>query len=666
MPALLIMNCQRLLNMKHILLLLMCWLFISVVFAQNQRDTTYTDQRQGFEREHFVFQGRKAWLIKPTKELEGKPWIWRAHFPEWHTEVDSILLSEGFHVVYLNTNDMFGSNAAMQIWDAFYAFLVQKKGFSPVVALEGVSRGGLYVYQWAKRNPLKISCIYAEAPVCDIKSWPGGKGKGKGSPQDWNKFLTEYYFTEEDALGFTDNPMDNLQGLAACKVPILHSVGLKDSIVPYLENTFPLGQRYINLGGPATIMPMTKGKQTLEGHHFPIEYPERIAQFIKFHTLNKQKPLNPTDFHIQRSSFQHSFLKFKNEKKGIVAFMGGSITESDGWRNKVCQFLKEKFPETAFEFINAGIASTGSTPGAFRLSSEVLSKGKIDLLFEEAAVNDRTNGFDSVAQIRGMEGIVRQAKRSNPQMDIVIMHFVDPEKLTDYQNGIIPSEIQNHEQVAEHYQVNSIHLAKEVYERIKNKEFTWVDDFKDLHPSLFGQEVYFQSIKAFLNNAFHFNVNTEIPSNDPLPALLNDGSYVGGRYYSIENAEVGANFSKMDAWKPADKAGTRKQYVQIPALVGEKPDAAFQLKFTGNTIGICVASGPDAGIISYSIDGKPFKKLDLFTTWSENLHLPWYLILGDQLKEKKHVLRVRILSEKNQKSKGNACRILHFLVNDGG
>jgi sialidase-1 len=79
-----------------------------------------------------------------------------------------------------------------------------------------------------------------------------------------------------------------------------------------------------------------------------------------------------------------------------------------------------------------------------------------------------------------------------------------------------------------------------------------------------------------------------------------------------------------------------------------------------------VASGPDAGIISYSIDGKPFKKLDLFTVWSENLHLPWYLMLGQSLNEKKHILRVRILSEKNQKSKGNACRILHFLVNDGG
>ncbi len=659
-------NSQNLLSMKHILLLLMCWLFFSDLFGQNLRDTTYTDQRQGFEREHFVFQGRKAWLIKPAKGLSGKPWVWRAHFPEWHTEVDSILLSEGFHIVYLNTNDMFGSNAAMQIWDAFYEYMVRQRGFSPIVALEGVSRGGLYIYQWAKRNPLKVSCIYAEAPVCDIKSWPGGKGKGKGSPQDWNKLLTEFHFTEEDALGFTDNPIDNLQGLAACKVPILHSVSLKDSIVPYLENTFPLVQRYINLGGPATIMPMTKGKQTLEGHHFPIENPERIAHFIKFHTLQKGFPLPASDFHVLRSDFQHSFLKFKNEKKGVVAFMGGSITESDGWRNKVCQYLKDKFPKTNFEFINAGIASTGSTPGAFRLPSEVLAKGKIDLLFEEAAVNDRTNGFDSLAQIRGMEGIVRQAKRSNPQMDIVLMHFVDPDKLADYKNGVIPSEIQNHERVAEHYQVNSIHLAKEVYERIKNKEFTWADDFKDLHPSPFGQEVYFQSIKTFLNNAFNTVPKNGLNKAYTLPNILNDGSYDKARYLSIKKAEIKSDFMSVDSWKPQDGAGTRKQYVNIPALIGEKPDAAFQLEFTGNTIGICVASGPDAGIISYSIDGKPFKNLDLFTRWSENLHLPWYLMLGQSLNEKKHTLRVRILSEKNQKSKGNACRILHFLVNDGG
>ena len=29
-------------------------------------------------------------------------------------------------------------------------------------------------------NTDKVFCIYVDAPVCDFKSWPGGKGKGKG------------------------------------------------------------------------------------------------------------------------------------------------------------------------------------------------------------------------------------------------------------------------------------------------------------------------------------------------------------------------------------------------------------------------------------------------------------------------------------------------------
>jgi len=40
----------------------------------------------------------------------------------------------------------------------------------------GVSRGGLYCYNWASQNPEKVACIYGDAPVCDVKSWPMGEG----------------------------------------------------------------------------------------------------------------------------------------------------------------------------------------------------------------------------------------------------------------------------------------------------------------------------------------------------------------------------------------------------------------------------------------------------------------------------------------------------------
>ena len=65
---------------------------------------------------------------------------------------------------------------------------------------------------------------------------------------------------------------------------------------------------------------------------------------------------------------------------------------------------------------------------AFRLERDVLSRGPVDLLFVEAAVNDASNmpGRPEL-MLRGMEGVVRQARRVNPRTDIVHLHFVMPE-----------------------------------------------------------------------------------------------------------------------------------------------------------------------------------------------------------------------------------------------
>ena len=122
--------------------------------------------------------------------------------------------------------------------------LVDSLHFARKVALEGVSRGGLYVYAWAKRNPDKVSCIYNEAPVCDAKSWPGGKGTGPGNKENWSQYLQIFNLTEEEALHFKDNPIDNLEGLASFKVPVLHVITNNDKIVPSNENTYVLVNRY--------------------------------------------------------------------------------------------------------------------------------------------------------------------------------------------------------------------------------------------------------------------------------------------------------------------------------------------------------------------------------------------------------------------------------------
>lgn len=392
---------------------------------------------------------------------------------------------------------------------------------------------------------------------------------------------------------------------------------------------------------------------------------EKVIQPAGGKNIPALKFINPSEFHNHRQSLQNSYSIFTTEKKGRVAFMGGSITEHGSWRDKVCTYLKNRFPDTEFEFINAGISSTGSTPGAFRLEQDVLSKGKIDLFFEEAAVNDEVNNFSAQAQVRGMEGIIRHTLQRYPATDIVMMHFVDPPKLEFYRKGTVPPVIANHEKVAERYKVSSINLAREITERIVAEEFNWQDDFKDLHPSPFGHEIYARSITAFLDDAYaRVASDTALPTVRMLPEKLDAYSYTSGRYLEVDQAELISNWGFVPNWLPADGVSTRKQYVNIPAIIADKPGAELKLNFTGKAIGICIASGPDAGILEYSIDGSAFKRLDLFTQWSVGLHLPWYLMLDDGLSDGKHMLRLRMASEKNPDSKGNACRILYFLVNN--
>jgi lysophospholipase L1-like esterase len=386
--------------------------------------------------------------------------------------------------------------------------------------------------------------------------------------------------------------------------------------------------------------------------------------FVKYYAELPDELLNSENYHNQRNGIRNSFLKFQQKKKGRVAFLGGSITYNGGWRDSICNYLQKRFPETEFEFIAAGIPSMGTTPGAFRLERDVLAGGPVDLLFEEAAVNDATNGRSSQEQIRAMEGIVRHVRNENPATDIVIMHFVDPQKMETYRSGQVPEVIQNHEKVAAYYNIPTINLAKEVTDRIDEGEFTWEDDFKNLHPSPFGQQVYFHSMKTFLESAWTGTIaEDDTIETYPQPEPIDAANYDNGKLILAKNTKLNQGWNLVENWKPEDGKGTRANYVNVPMLVGQVEGSALEFKFNGNAVGIAVAAGPDAGVIEYRIDEANWQKQDLFTKWSSNLHLPWYYTLAAGLADGEHSLQIRITGEKNPLSMGHVCRIRYFYIN---
>jgi len=219
----------------------------------------------------------------PAKRTGGgaAAWIWRAEFFDHRPETDLALLAKGFHLVHMAVGNTFGCPSAMRHWDAFYKYLTEEHGFAKKVALEGLSRGGLYCYNWAAANPDKVSCIYGDAPVCDFKSWPAGKRKSKGSPADWAKLIKDYGFaSEQEALAYDKNPIDNLKPLADAHIPLIHVVGDADDAVPVAENTAILEERYRKLGGTIEVI----HKPGVGHHPHGLDDPAPVVQFILKHT----------------------------------------------------------------------------------------------------------------------------------------------------------------------------------------------------------------------------------------------------------------------------------------------------------------------------------------------------------------------------------------------
>jgi len=241
----------------------------------------------GFDRYDFRVNETPVLVVAPPKPLPGRPWVWHGEFFGHRPEPDLALLAAGFHIVYMSVPNQLGSPEAVAQWNRFYEALTNTYQMASKPALVGLSRGGLYCYNWAAANPDKVACIYGDAPVCDFKSWPGGMGTGKGSPRDWELVIQRYAFADEaEAMAYDKNPIDNLTPLAAAGVPLLHVYGDADDVVPWQENTGILAERYQKLGGSITLI----AKPGVGHHPHGLDDPRPIIDFIIQHatpTLGK-------------------------------------------------------------------------------------------------------------------------------------------------------------------------------------------------------------------------------------------------------------------------------------------------------------------------------------------------------------------------------------------
>ena len=349
--------------------------------------------------------------------------------------------------------------------------------------------------------------------------------------------------------------------------------------------------------------------------------------------------------------------------KRTIAFLGGSITEMNGFRPRVMSQLRAKYPNVDFVEIASGLSSTCSDVAAFRFADDVLAKGMPDLLIVDAAVNDDQDGhFTREHCIRGMEGVLRQARRVNPAMKIVVALFVNHDQFNQLMRGQTPLPYAAHRTVAEHYGVAVADVGTALASAARAGTFTW-QKYRDCHPSPEGCDFAAKVVMDAIVTTFDPLAK---PAALPLPDALDAGSYAHAAYVPFEKIvrDAGWNVSKPD-WKTVP--GSKRDYFATgPALWSVTPGATCELSFTGTALAAILTAGPDAGALEVSIDGGAWTRLGLYMPWSAGLNYPYARMLADDLKDAPHTARLRVATDARQDKTFSAVRIHRLVVNMKG
>jgi len=231
---------------------------------------------RGFRREDFDFDGHACILVHPDHPRADRAWVWRAEFFDAFAQVDEAMARAGYHVAYIRLSDRYGCPSAVEDMEAFRKMLVETRALRDRPHLFGFSRGGLYAVNYALAFPEHTGRLYLDAPVLDIRSWPGGLGKAPREDTCWRECLDCYGLTEETARTFDRNPLDRAEALAKLSIPVVLVAGGADRTVPYDENGQPFAARFRRAGGEIRLIV----KPGCDHHPHSLDDPAPVVAFL--------------------------------------------------------------------------------------------------------------------------------------------------------------------------------------------------------------------------------------------------------------------------------------------------------------------------------------------------------------------------------------------------
>lgn len=259
-----------------------------------------------------------------------------------------------------------------------------------------------------------------------------------------------------------------------------------------------------------------------------------------------------------RSKLARTEQKIKQGKL-VIGFIGGSITDGrprHNWPEAVTAWFVDRFKGIKIVVENAAIGATGSDLAVFRAKRDLLDRG-CDLIFVDYAVNDE--GVPTQRRMATREGLIRKLLAGESQEipnsnvtidgktldrsinelelcpDVVLVYTFSQSMSEPMLAGQVPPSIAEFEQLAQHYNLNSIWMGKYAFQEVQRGLMSWEEWLPDgLHPTSRGSYSYAQSVIAFLEQQLVNNEKGNSENNNKDNNKDSDNGYNQNKFLIAE------------------------------------------------------------------------------------------------------------------------------------
>ena len=359
-----------------------------------------------------------------------------------------------------------------------------------------------------------------------------------------------------------------------------------------------------------------------------------------------------------RGGLPNFFARLHRGEEVRVAYLGGSITDANGWRPMTAEWLQDRYPDATILAHNAAHSGTTSDLACFRLERDCLSFHP-DLIFIEFGVNDGVATKERIQ--RGVEGIIRQARRANPEMDLCIVYTLCEGMVKRIQEGKLPHTYEAMEAVAEHYNLPSLQMGLEVVQHVTADKVVFRGEYPqtDDEKAQLGDRILFscdgvhplREGHAFYRDAVARAMETMEPMGTPgpaaMPAPFREDNFEYAQFTSLRDVGLSEGWKKLD---PASHPLAKRFQTKLPELwCADKPGESITVRFKGTSILVYDLVGPDCGQVIFTLDGEKRKTIPRFDAWTEDYRV-YYTIAATGLDNSEHVARFEIDSEQPDKA----------------